>query len=133
VLNKFCYLLERNTSSTMRKKIFEGSFVLSCEQDHSVCMPLIESGTCCEFAFLKIFFIASFISSNLSNMFCTVATKVSSPGTCLLSFKHFDIGKKIYGACCMARRRFLDRSFGTWSSQLNIWSSQFNMMLPCCN
>jgi len=36
--------LERITASTMKKKIFEGAFVLSCEQDHSVCMPLIESG-----------------------------------------------------------------------------------------
>jgi hypothetical protein len=38
-------------------------------------------------------------------MFCTVAAEVSLLGTCLLSFKHFDI-EKIYGACCMARRDF---------------------------
>jgi hypothetical protein len=56
----------------MKKKNFEGAFVLSCEQDHSVCMPLIESGTCCGFAFPKIFSIASSISRNLGNKFCTI-------------------------------------------------------------
>ncbi|KAG2635717.1 uncharacterized protein LOC120661014 [Panicum virgatum] len=35
---------ERITASTMKTKNFEGAFVISCEQDHSVCMPLIKSG-----------------------------------------------------------------------------------------
>ncbi|KAK8454423.1 hypothetical protein SEVIR_5G453600v4 [Setaria viridis] len=35
---------ERITASTMKNKNFEGAFVISCEQDHSVCMPLIKSG-----------------------------------------------------------------------------------------
>ncbi|CAD6228278.1 unnamed protein product [Miscanthus lutarioriparius] len=36
--------LGRITASSMKNKNFEGAFVISCEQDHSVCMPLIESG-----------------------------------------------------------------------------------------
>jgi hypothetical protein len=53
----------------------------------------------------KSFSIAFFISRILGNMFCTVAAEVSLLGTCLLSFKHFDI-EKIYGACSMAREDF---------------------------
>ncbi|OQU88179.1 hypothetical protein SORBI_3003G420600 [Sorghum bicolor] len=36
--------LARITASTVKNKKIEVAFVLSCEQDHSVCMPLIESG-----------------------------------------------------------------------------------------
>ncbi|CAO2172704.1 unnamed protein product [Urochloa humidicola] len=36
--------LERLTASKMKNKNFEGAFVLSCEEDRSVCMPLIKSG-----------------------------------------------------------------------------------------
>ncbi|KAL5678896.1 hypothetical protein ACJX0J_015027, partial [Zea mays] len=43
----------------------------------------------------KSFSIAFFISRNLGNMFCTVAAEVSLLGTCLLSFKHFDIEKSM--------------------------------------
>jgi hypothetical protein len=58
----------------------------------------------------KSFSIAFFISRNLGNMFCTVAAEVSLLGTCLLSFKHFDI-EKIYGACCMAPGGFYIETF----------------------
>ncbi|CAO2181782.1 unnamed protein product [Urochloa humidicola] len=36
--------LERLTASAMKNKNFVGAFVISCEQDRSVCMPLIKSG-----------------------------------------------------------------------------------------
>ncbi|CAO1942985.1 unnamed protein product [Urochloa humidicola] len=36
--------LERLTASKMKNKNFEGAFVLSCEEDRGVCMPLIKSG-----------------------------------------------------------------------------------------
>ncbi|CAL4959510.1 unnamed protein product [Urochloa decumbens] len=36
--------LERLTASGMKNKNFEGGFVISCEQDHSVCIPLIKRG-----------------------------------------------------------------------------------------
>ncbi|CAO1940885.1 unnamed protein product [Urochloa humidicola] len=36
--------LERLTASKMKNKNFEGAFVISCEEDRSICMPLINSG-----------------------------------------------------------------------------------------
>jgi hypothetical protein len=74
VLNKFCQPLARITASTVKNKKIEVAFVLSCEQDHSVCMPLIESGTCYEFALPKIFFCCFSISCNLGNKFCTIVS-----------------------------------------------------------
>ncbi|PAN26604.1 hypothetical protein PAHAL_5G024700 [Panicum hallii] len=35
---------DRITASAIKNKNFEGTFVISCEQDRSVCMPLIRSG-----------------------------------------------------------------------------------------
>jgi len=56
----------------MKNKNFEGTFVISCEQDHSVCMPLIESGTCYDFFLPKPFFYCFLHFSQFIKKFCTI-------------------------------------------------------------
>ncbi|TVU34708.1 hypothetical protein EJB05_16555, partial [Eragrostis curvula] len=36
--------LERITAPMMKNKNFEGTFVISCEQDHSICLPFLKNG-----------------------------------------------------------------------------------------
>ena len=74
MLTIFCQPSERITASTMKTKNFEGAFVISCEQDHSVCMPLIKSGTCYEFSRPKDFFFLLLppFHAISRNKFCTI-------------------------------------------------------------